>query len=74
MPIEEMPFDDFNSGINETKLQVKEFFINENEGTDEFTQLKENIDEIFESNYFVINIRSDYLNSLMFLKYFKNIK
>ena len=74
MPIEEMPFDDFNSGINETKLQVKEFFINENEGTDEFTQLKENIDEIFESNYFVINIKSDYLNSLMFLKYLQEYK
>jgi hypothetical protein len=74
MPIEEMPFDDFNSGINETKLQVKEFFINENEGTDEFTELKENIDEIFESNYFVINIKSDYLNSLMFLKYLQEYK
>ena len=74
MPIEEMPFDDFNSGINETKLKVKEFFINENEGRNEFTELKKNIDEIFESNYFAINIRSDYLNSLNFLKYLQEYK
>ena len=73
MPIEDMPLDDFSSGINETKLKVKEFFINENEGND-FTELKKNIDEIFESNYFVINIRSDYLNSLTFLKYLQEYK
>ena len=73
MPFEDMPLDDFSSGINETKLKVKEFFINENEGND-FTELKKNIDEIFESNYFVINIRSDYLNSLTFLKYLQEYK
>ena len=72
-PFEDMPLDDFSSGINETKLKVKEFFINENEGND-FTELKKNIDEIFESNYFVINIRSDYLNSLTFLKYLQEYK
>ena len=73
MPFEDMPLDDFSSGINETKLKVKEFFINESEGND-FTELKKNIDEIFESNYFVINIRSDYLNSLTFLKYLQEYK
>ena len=73
MPFEDMPLDDFSSEINETKLKVKEFFINENEGND-FTELKKNIDEIFESNYFVINIRSDYLNSLTFLKYLQEYK
>ena len=73
MPFEDMPLDDFSSGINETKLKVKEFFINENEGND-FTELKKNIDEIFQSNYFVINIRSDYLNSLTFLKYLQEYK
>ena len=73
MPFEDMPLDDFSSGINETKLKVKEFFINENEVND-FTELKKNIDEIFESNYFVINIRSDYLNSLTFLKYLQEYK
>ena len=73
MPFEDMPLDDFSSGINETKLKVKEFFINENEGND-FTELKKNIDEIFEPNYFVINIRSDYLNSLTFLKYLQEYK
>ena len=74
MPIEGMPLDDFSSGINETKLMVKEFFLEENAGTQEFTDLKKNIDEIFESNYFVINIRSDYLNSLTFLKYLQEYK
>ena len=74
MPLEEMPLDDFNSEINETKLKVKEFFINENEGSNEFTDLQKNINEIFESNYFVINIRSDYLNSLKFLKYLQEYK
>ena len=73
MPFEDTPLDDFSSGINETKLKVKEFFINENEGND-FTELNKNIDEIFESNYFVINIRSDYLNSLTFLKYLQEYK
>ena len=73
MPFEDMPLDDFSSGINETKLKVKEFFINENEGND-FTELKKNIDEIFESNYFVINIRYDYLNFITFLKYLQEYK
>ena len=73
MPFEDMPLDDFSSGINESKLKVKEFFINENAGND-FTELKKNIDEIFKSNYFVINIRSDYLNSLTFLKYLQEYK
>ena len=41
---------------------------------DEFTELKKNINEIFESNYFVINIRSDYLKSLNFLKYLQEYK
>ncbi len=74
MPFDEMPLDDFDSEIEDTKLKVKEFFINENEGTNDFTELQENINEIFESNYFVINIRSDYLNSLKFLKYLQEYK
>ena len=74
MPFEEMPLDDFGSEINETKLKVKEFFINENEGRNDFTELQKNINEIFESNYFVINIRSDYLNSLNFLRYLQEYK
>ena len=72
-PVEDMPLDDFSSEIKETKLKIKEFFINENEGND-FTELKKNINEIFESNYYVINIRSDYLNSLTFLKYLQEYK
>ena len=71
---EDVPIDDFSSEINDTKLRVKEFFLNENDAMDEFTELKKNINEIFESNYFVINIRSDYLKSLNFLKYLQEYK
>ena len=74
IPIDEMPLDDFSSSTSEIKLKVKEFFINENEVSDQFTELKKNINEIFEPNYFVINIRSDYLNSLTFLKYLQEYK
>ena len=74
IPMEDIPIDDFSSEINDTKLRVKEFFLNENDGLDEFTELKKKINEIFESNYFVINIRSDYLKSLNFLKYLQEYK
>ena len=30
--MEDMPIDDFSSEINDTKLKVKEFFLNENDG------------------------------------------
>jgi len=60
--------------INESELKVKEFFINGSEGISEFESLKESINEIFESNYFVINIRSDYLESLKFLKNLQEYK
>ena len=68
------PIDDFSLDIKEPMLKVNDFFINENDGTKEFEELQENISEIFESNYFVINIRSDYLNSLEFLKYLQEYK
>ena len=74
IPMEDMPIDDFSSEMNDKKLMVKEFFLNENDGVDEFTKVKKNINEIFESNYFVINIRSDYLKSLDFLKYLQEYK
>ena len=66
--------EDFNEDMNESKLEVKDFFINENDGTNEFETLKEDISEIFESNYFVINIRADYLDSINFLKYLQEYK
>ena len=74
MPMEDMNIDDFGMDINESELKVKEFFINGTEGISEFESLKESINEIFESNYFVINIRSDYLESLNFLKNLQEYK
>ena len=74
MPMEDMNVDDFDIDINESELKVKEFFINGSEGISEFESLKESINEIFESNYFVINIRSDYLESLKFLKNLQEYK
>ena len=74
IPMEDMNVDDFGIDINESELKVKEFFINGSEGINEFESLKESINEIFESNYFVINIRSDYLESLKFLKNLQEYK
>ena len=74
MPIDDMNVDEFGIDINESELKVKEFFINGSEGIDEFESLTESINEIFESNYFVINIRSDYLESLKFLKNLQEYK
>ena len=74
IPMEDMNVDDFGMDINESELKVKEFFINGSEGISEFESLKESINEIFESNYFVINIRSDYLESLNFLKNLQEYK
>ena len=74
IPMEDMNVDDFGIDINESELKVKEFFINGSEGISEFESLKESINEIFESNYFVINIRSDYLESLNFLKNLQEYK
>ena len=74
IPMEDMNIDDFGMDINESELKVKEFFINGSEGISEFESLKESINEIFESNYFVINIRSDYLESLKFLKNLQEYK
>ena len=43
------------------------------EGFKEFEAQQKNISEIFESNYFVVNIRS-LSSSLEFLKIYKNTK
>ena len=76
--LDEPPIDDFymddNSMQNDTKLEVYEFNLNEDEGTKEFINLQNDISDIFESNYFLINIKSDYLNSLKFLKYIQEYK
>ena len=76
----DLPMDDINNieefplVMNESKLKVNDFFISETDGTKEFESIKENISDIFQSNYFVINIRSNYLDSLKFLKYLQEYK
>ncbi len=76
--LEEPPIDDFfmddNSMQSESKLEVYEFNLNEEEGTKEFSAGTKEISDIFESNYFLINIKSDYLNSLKFIKYLQEYK
>ncbi len=74
IPMNDINIDDFSLNMNQSKLKVKNFFLNENDGLSEFESLNENISEIFESNYYVINIRSDYLESLKFLKYLQEYK
>ncbi len=76
--LEEPPIDDFymdNNTIGDnSKLEVYEFNLNEDEGKKEFKNVPKEISDIFESNYFLININSDYLNSLKFLKYIQEYK
>ena len=76
--LEEPPIDDFYMDNNliqdDSKLEVYEFNLNEDEGTKEFINVQKDINDIFESNYFLINIKSDYLNSLKFLKYIQEYK
>ena len=76
--LEQPPIDDFymdnNSIGDNSKLEVYEFNLNENEGKKEFKNVPKEISDIFESNYFLINIKSDYLNSLKFLKYIQEYK
>jgi len=76
--LEEPPTDDFfideNTMQSNSKLEVYEFNLNEDEGTKEFSAVTQEISDIFESNYFLINIKSDYLNSLKFLKYMQEYR
>ena len=76
--LDEPPIDDFymdNNTIGDnSKLEVYEFNLNEDEGKKEFKNVPKEISDIFESNYFLINIKSDYLNSLKFLKYIQEYK
>ena len=65
---------DNNSIQDDSKLEVYEFNLNEDEVTREFVNVQKDISDIFESNYFLINIKSDYLNSLKFLKYIQEYK
>jgi hypothetical protein len=76
--LEEPPIDDFymdNNTIGDnSKLEVYEFNLNEDEGKKEFKNVPKEISDIFETNYFLINLKSDYLNSLKFLKYIQEYK
>ena len=73
-PEDNFPIDDFQLEANNSKLEIYQFNLDEREVTKEFESLTENISDIFESNYFVINIKSDYLNSLKFLRYLQEYK
>ncbi len=67
-------FYDYGAETNDSKIELYEFIFNEEEGFKEFEAHKKNISEIFESNYFVVNIRSNYLDSLEFLKNLQEYK
>ena len=73
-PMDEFPMDDLQSEENNAKLQIYQFIADENQIKKEFESLTEGISSKFESNYFRINIKSDYLSSLNFLKYLQEYK
>ena len=72
--LDEPPLLDDYSIDNFSKLEVYEFYINLRDGLDEFERISKNINQIFESNYFLIKIKSNYLNSLKFLKFIQEYK
>ncbi len=74
LPMDDMNMTEFPLEMNESKLKVNDFIISETDGINQFESINENLSEIFQSNYFVINIRSDYLDSLKFLKYLQEYK
>ncbi len=73
-PQDEFPIDNFQPEGNNAKLEIYQFNPDDREITKEFESLKKDISSIFESNYFQINIKSDYLSSLNFLKYLQEYK
>ena len=73
-PDDLLPEDDFQQDGNNAKLEIYQFNADDRIINNEFEALKEDISSIFESNYFQINIRSDYLSSLNFLKYLQEYK
>ena len=73
-PDELLPEDDFQQDGNNARLEIYQFNADDRVINKEFESLKEDISSIFESNYFQINIRSDYLSSLNFLKYLQEYK
>ena len=73
-PEDEFPMDDFQPEESNVKLKIYQFNPENSEINKEFESLKENISDFFESNYFLINIKSDYLSSLNFLRYLQEYK
>ena len=71
---DEFPIDNFQPEGYSTKIEVYQINIDNREILNEFESVKENISSIFESNYFLIKIKSDYLSSLNFLKYMQEYK
>ena len=60
-PEDEFPMDDFQPEESNVTLKIYQFNPEKSEINKEFESLKENISDIFESNYFLINIKSDLL-------------
>ncbi len=73
IPFDDLPIDD-NFMEDGEKMKVYLFNMGEREGLSEFENVTNKISEIFESNYFLINIKANYLNSLNFLRYIQEYK
>ena len=71
---DEFPIDNFQQEGYSAKLEIYQFNPDDSEINNEFKSIKEDLSSIFESNYFQINIKSAYLNSLDFLKYLQEYK
>ena len=73
-PEDEFAIDNFQPEGNNAKLEIYQFNADDSTIKKEFESLKEDVSNIFESNYFLINIKSDYLSSLNFIKYLQEYK
>jgi hypothetical protein len=65
---------DYSNIENGSKKKVYRFNLNEKDGTLEFNSLTKKVSDIFQSNYYLINIKSNYLNSLNFIKYIQEYR
>jgi len=73
IPYEDLSLDNF-SMEEDQKIEVYFFNIGDKDGLMEFEKSSNKISPIFESNYYLINIKANYLNSLNFLKYIQEYK
>ncbi|MBO8229877.1 hypothetical protein CU313_05580 [Prochlorococcus marinus str. MU1404] len=65
---------DYGNIESGSKKKVYKFNLDEKDGTLEFNSLTKKVSDIFQSNYYLINIKSNYLNSLNFIKYIQEYK